>query len=109
MKGKVEVIKERRDGKVTITIINKTHRTLDACMLEDIIPLGMQVEVITQGLEKTASGDRLIMNLGNLRRGEKRVVEYKVINIEGIKGPGAKGLPEARVVWSNGEKRSKNI
>jgi len=109
MKGKVEVIKERRDGKVTITIINKTHRTLDACMLEDIIPLGMQVEVITQGLEKTASGDRLIMNLGNLRRGEKRVVEYKVINIEGIKGPGAKGLPEARVIWSNGEKRSKNI
>jgi hypothetical protein len=38
MKGKVEITKERRDGKVTITIANKTHKTLDACMLEDIIP-----------------------------------------------------------------------
>ncbi|MDI6730279.1 MAG: hypothetical protein QMD06_01900, partial [Candidatus Altarchaeum sp.] len=109
MKGKVEITKERSNGKVSITITNKTHKTLNACMLEDIIPLGLQIEVITQGLEKTAMGDTLIMNLGNLKKGEKRIAEYKIINAEGIKGTGAKGLPEAKVVWSNGEQRSKNI
>ncbi|NCT00718.1 MAG: hypothetical protein GW770_02130 [Candidatus Altiarchaeum hamiconexum] len=109
MKGKVEITKERGDGKVSITIANKTHKTLDACMLEDVIPLGLQVEVITQGLERTAMGDTLIMNLGNLKKGEKRIAEYKITNAEGIKGAGAKGLPEAKVVWSNGEQRSKNI
>ncbi|CEG12169.1 hypothetical protein MSIBF_A2000005 [groundwater metagenome] len=108
MKGKVEITKERRDGKVTITMVNKTHKTLDACMLEDIIPLGLQIEIITHGLEKTAMGDTLIMNLGNLKKGEKRIAEYKIINAEGIKGAGAKGLPEAKVVWSNGEQQSKN-
>jgi len=109
MKGKVEITKERSNGKVSITIVNKTHKTLDACMLEDVIPLGLEIEVITHGLEKTAMGDALIMNLGNLKKGEKRIVEYKIINAEGIKGAGAKGLPEAKVVWSNGEQRSKNI
>ncbi|PKP58371.1 MAG: hypothetical protein CVT89_03000, partial [Candidatus Altiarchaeales archaeon HGW-Altiarchaeales-2] len=108
MKGKIEITKERGNGKVVITVTNKTHKTLDACMLEDIIPLGLQVETITQGLEKTAMGDTLIMNLGNLKKGEKRIAEYKIVNAEGIKGAGAKGLPEAKVVWSNGEQRSKN-
>jgi hypothetical protein len=45
----------------------------------------LEIEVITQGLEKTAMGDALIMNLGNLEKGEKRIVEYKIINAEELK------------------------
>jgi len=108
-KGKVEVIKERRDGKIIITVTNKTHKVLDACMLEDVIPLGLQVEPITAGLEKTATGDGLIINFGNLKKGEKRIAEYKIVNVEGIKGADAKELPEAKLVWSNGQQKSKNL
>ncbi|MFN3527999.1 MAG: hypothetical protein ACK4YO_02740, partial [Candidatus Altarchaeaceae archaeon] len=104
-RGGVTIVKERKNGRIIITVKNNTNRDINGVVIEDIIPLGLQVKPITENIQQI--GDKLILGCGTLKRGEKAVMEYEILSVEGIKGKGVEGLPEAKVSWIGGEKYSK--
>ena len=97
LRGKVEVTKIKSGDTVKVKIKNGTRGKLNGCVLEDKIPLGAEVDVLTIGVRKI--DHKLMWDLGNIPAGEERVMEYRITGIEEVK-------EKAKLIWVDGEKES---
>jgi len=75
---KIDIIfvKNYKDGIVKVVVINKGDKTLKNCRIIDKIPENAEISVTTFGVFRIK--DRLVMNLGRLKPGEKGILEYKL-------------------------------
>jgi len=96
LRGKVDIYKVKEGDRVRITVRNLTRKTLQKCVLEDPIPRGAEVDVIT--INVVRSGNSLIWNIGSLNLGETAVLEYIIHNVHVV--------PKAKLSWLGGEKVS---
>ncbi len=96
-RGKVEIKKIIINNEVKITVVNKTRKDLEDCVIDDAIPSGAESHVPTLGVERR--GNRLIWRVGMIKKGDKKIMEYK------FKGFGV--LPKAKITWKGGEAISK--
>jgi len=95
-RGNVEITKIREDDHVRVIVWNKTNKSLENCVIEDRIPEGAEIKVITMNVIRRET--KLIFNVGRLESGERAILEYRI--------KGFDTLPSARVIWDSGEKVS---
>jgi len=94
--GRVEVTKVKRGDLSKVIVWNKTNRMIRNCMLHDKLVKGAEVSVSTINVHR--HGNSLTWNLGNLKPGEKAILEYTI--------KGVNVLPKAKFSWEGGEAES---
>ena len=99
LRGKGEVILTKNvdeHGLVKVTVENKTREDIKKCIVEDGIPSQAELKVSTLAVNR--ADNKLIWNIGPLKKGDKATLEYKI--------KGVNVLPPARVRWQGGEEIS---
>lgn len=93
----------KRDGEwtVSLTAINRGG-TVDGVVVRDMVPAGLRLgthfETLRPITRATAGGTELVWRVGGMRKGEQRVLHYRMI------GDRAATLPNARLSAKRGEK-----
>ena len=95
-KGEIKVIKTVENEKINVFVENDTRKPLKDCVIEDYIPPGAEVNIITAGVHRI--GDKLTWEIGVIPPREHIILEYRMKK-QGI-------LQDALFRWDSGEKKS---
>ncbi|OYT54775.1 MAG: hypothetical protein B6U72_01530 [Candidatus Altiarchaeales archaeon ex4484_2] len=95
-RGEIEVTKTAENEEVNVIVENNTRSKLKDCVIEDSIPDGAEVNIITAGVHR--KGNKLTWDIGEIPPKEHAILEYK-IKKQGI-------LPNALFRWDSGKMES---
>jgi hypothetical protein len=76
-KGEVLVSKERAENNIKVSVNNASSETLKDCVLIDGIPPGAEVKFVA-GKNVSKKRKHLVWTIGELKAGEKAVMEYSM-------------------------------
>jgi len=93
----------KKDGEWTVSIIAINRGgTVDGVVVRDVVPAGLRLgthfETLRPIVRAMASGTEMVWRVGGMRKGEQRVLHYRII------GERAATLPNARLTAKRGEK-----